>query len=804
MRRKTSVSLVLVAIFCFCVSTIFAQHQLSGTVKDRADGSPVSYATAALLRTDSSVVTGVMSNDMGHFVISNVNPGNYLLQVSFIGYKMEYLRVNVPAQSDLGEISLAEDATMLSEVVITGRRALVEQRLDRLVVNVSENIITSGLNVNDLLKRLPGLIVDQNGDIKLNGRPVTVHIDGRPTRLPADQVAQMLTGMMGDVVDRVELVDNPSSRYEAGMSSAIVNIRLKRDASLGINGTAQTGMGFTENDFVAVGGLNLNYRTQKLNIFGNYGYSKNPDYADISQARVYGGATPVAYDQYSLIHTAAHNHTLRTGVDWFVTSKQTIGFLFNGTVNKGDGTIAAKADITQSGSSEIDSIDMADSRMTNRYNSQMYNLNYRFDITEGENIAIDADYGRVYSKNWQNMQSSYLYVDGSSRRLPTEFQYSGPRNIDILSLKIDYVKPVSAKSRLEAGFKTGQTVTDNEIVYENLNDGKWEFDYNQSNEFKYTEQISAAYVTYSHQFGKFSAMAGLRAEYTSTKGESPTMDATFKRDYLDWFPSTYVQYQINEKQGLNLSYSRKISRPSYNMLNPFRLYVDPFTYTSGNPDLNPSYSNSIGLRYSLGNYSINLGYSIDNDIFSQDFIQDDATRTMSLLPRNIGKRQGLLLSVFAPINITKWYNLQVYTQAMLNMVDTRHSGERFQKDFISAYTSLTHSFTILPTLRANMQMTWSKPSYQGTLYLEDIMTMNAQIEQQLFDRRVSLSLSCNDIFSSEVYKGKIDFANINQVIREDHHRRRIMLTVRYNFGSQQVRGARNRSVGIEEEMGRAR
>jgi len=299
-------------------------------------------------------------------------------------------------------------------------------------------------------------------------------------------------------------------------------------------------------------------------------------------------------------------------------------------------------------------------------------------------------------------------------------------------------------------------------------------------------------------------MAGLRAEYTSTKGESPTTGNIFKRDYLGWFPSAYLQYQINEKQGLNLSYSRKINRPGYSMLNPFRLYVDPFTYTSGNPDLDPSYNNTVGLRYSLGNYSLNLNYFIENDIFSQDYIQDDANRTMGVVPKNLGKKQGFTLSGFAPIHFAKWYDLQIYSQVSLNMFDTHHSGERFRKDFISAYSSLTHSFTILPTLRANLQMMWMKTGYHGILQLEDIVLMNAQIEQQLFDKRVSLSLSCDDLLSSEVYKGKIDFANINQVIREDHHRRKIMLTVRYNFGSQQVRGARNRSVGIEDEMGRSR
>ncbi|MDR1379959.1 MAG: carboxypeptidase-like regulatory domain-containing protein, partial [Tannerella sp.] len=209
MKRKISICLVM---FCACAGTVFAQHQLSGVVRDGTDGAPLPYATAALLRADSSVVTGVVTGDSGRFVINSVNPGNYLLQVSFIGYNKEYVRVNVPAQSDLGEIILAEDANLLGEVVVTGRRALVEQKIDRLVVNVRGNMITSGLNINDLLKQMPGLVVDVSGSVKLNGRDATVYIDGRPTRLPAEQVAQMLTGMMGDVVDRVELVDNPSSR----------------------------------------------------------------------------------------------------------------------------------------------------------------------------------------------------------------------------------------------------------------------------------------------------------------------------------------------------------------------------------------------------------------------------------------------------------------------------------------------------------------------------------------------------------------------------------------------------------------
>ena len=800
MKRRN----LFITLFSLCMLPAMAQYQLVGTIKDGTDASPVSYATAALLRSDSSIVTGMMSDLDGKFVIENVAAGNYLLQVSYIGYEKAYRHVNIPAQSDVGEIKLTVSATNLSEVVVTGRRALVEHRLDRLVVNVSGNIITSGLNIQDVLKQLPGLVVDQNGRVTFNGKPATIHIDGRPTRLPSDQVALMLSGMMGDMVDRVELVDNPSSRYEAGAGMAIINIRLKRDASLGLNGAAQMGMGFTEHDFASQGGLSLNYRSKKTNVYGNYGYINTPGHTDLYQTRGYGGTIPITYDQYSLSNDWEPSNTLRAGIDWFITPKQTIGFLFNGTFNKRDGDIAAKANIMQTGTSKVDSIELSNSKTNIKNRTQMYNLNYRLVIKEGEEITMDADYGNVYARSWQNMQRHYLDADGNEKRSPYEFQYQGPRNIDILSLKIDYEKSFSEKMRMEAGLKTGKTVTDNEILWENLINGSWETEFNQSNRFKYTERISAAYATFGYQFGKFSAMAGLRAEYTSLKGESATLDTTFTHSYLDWFPSAYAQYQINDKQVLNLSYSHRIGRPGYSMLNPFRSYVDAFTFRSGNPDLKPYYYNSITLRYGLESYSVSLSYSASNDLFVEEYIQDDVTHTMGIVQSNLGYSQGWSLRAFAPIKLTEWYTLNINTQASWYKDDTYHSGERFLNDFITAYTNLQHAFTIMPTMRANMQMIWLKTGWQGISEYKDLLYMNAQIEKSFLDRRLSLTLSCNDLFSSMISRTKINFVNINQTTKEDQNQRRIMLTARYNFGSQQIRGARNRSVGINEEMGRAR
>jgi outer membrane receptor protein involved in Fe transport len=307
----------------------------------------------------------------------------------------------------------------------------------------------------------------------------------------------------------------------------------------------------------------------------------------------------------------------------------------------------------------------------------------------------------------------------------------------------------------------------------------------------------------SHKFGKFSAMTGLRAEYTYTKGESPTMDTTFSHSYLGWFPSIYLQYQINDRQALNLSYSRKINRPGYSSLNPFRQYSDPFTFFSGNPDLQPEYQNTMALRYNIGGYMVNAGYSVVNDVFEKEFIQDDAGQTTQITQNNIGKRQQLMLSGYAPIKFTKWYTLNISVQTSYNMVDAYYNGKPLKKKYFDANTSLQHVFAILPTMRANVQMRWRPPSWSGLIAnYTGSWRMNAQIEKTFLDRRLSLTLSCNDIFGSWKWTGTINYGNINQTFKENFHSRQTLFTVRYSFGSQQIRGARNRSVGIEEEMGR--
>ena len=795
----------LITIFFFLLlGQVYGQSKLTGTIYEETTQLPIPYASVALMSQDSTIIKGTIADADGKFIIDNIIPNQYILQGSFIGFEKYNLSIDIEGQNELYDIVLRESSFVMDEIVIKGQRPFMVQKVDRIVINVAENIPVSGLSVNDLLKFLPGLIVDNSGNISLYGRAVTVYIDGRPTRLPQEHVAQMLMGMQGDIVDRVELISNPSSRYEAGQSSAIVNIRLKKDASLGLKGGISGNWGYNDIDPIYGTRFNLNYRSEKLNIFGNYGYNNETNNQDIFQEKNFQNQIPITYSQNSEMRDKNPVNTFRVGVDWFINPKQTIGFLFNGSANKLDGSFISKIDITQTGISRVDSTVLSDIGLTQNSKSQTYNLNYSLLTNmEGEVLDINLDYGKIHDNNWQNVLSKYYDAGGNEQRLPSQFQFNGLRNIDLYSLKTDYTKPLG-KSILEAGFKIGRTDTKNDIYYENLYNNQWVFDPAQSNTFNYTEQIGAIYTTFSREFGKISAMVGIRGEYTERIGKSITLDTTFTHKYLDLFPSMYLQYQISEEQSFNFSYSRKINRPNYSLLNPYRTYIDQYSYQSGNPDLKPSYINTLDLSWSFYNLYINAGYSIANDVFNQEWVQNNNDFTTNMIHKNLGKNQILSFNLYLPFSISDWYNSNISAGGMWNNIDNSYNAEKFTNKYFSSNFSFQNRFTIFPSFYAYFQFYWSKPGWEVINKIDDMWTIDVQLEKYFIDNKLRLALFCNDIFHSTIVKANANFHNIVQTTRIDAYQRNFFISLRYNFGSQKIRNARSREIGIEEEIGRSK
>ena len=576
-----------------------AQHPVTGVVRDATDNSPIAYATAALLRADSSVVTGVLSDLDGKFVIENVVTGNYVLQVSFIGYEKAYRNVNVPTQNDLGEITLSESANSLSEVVITATRPLVISRPDRYIVNVSGNIQSAGRDALDILRNTPGLLVDQNGNVSMMGKSVRIWIDGRPSQMSGDQLRAFLNSMQGGEIDRIEVVTNPSSRYEAEGSGGIIDIKTKKGLELGMNGTLTAG--YTQGrSGKENAGLNLNWRREKINLYGNYSYSRYNGWSYIDQINVLqtpeGEITFANYAKYNNTKLGMRN-SVRAGMDYYINPNNIFGVVINTYLD--DGGLAGGESTTHiSPTYNGVSYSTADNSQTNTKNGIQANINYQSTFAKpGQQLNFDLNYARFTSDPLQKIANRYYDPAGVMIDDVEQFSNANPQTIDVYSAKIDYVQPVWKDARMEMGAKFGQTKTDNDLKYEEVVNNIWQPNPGKSNRFIYTEQISAVYINLSQRLGKFNFQAGLRGEYTSTKGEQKTTGEVNDTTYLNLFPTFFVNYQASQMHTFGLSYSRRLSRPGFDVLNPFEMYLDAYTFWKGNPNLTPAYTHNMEMSW---------------------------------------------------------------------------------------------------------------------------------------------------------------------------------------------------------------
>ena len=796
----------LSAIFSLCLFTATAQHQLSGSIKDGADGAPVPYATAALLRPDSSAVTGVITGDDGKFLLPNVAAGDYILQVSFTGYEKVYRKVNVPAQSDMGVINLAESAVRLQEVVVKAERPLVAMKADRYIVNVSDHISSAGRDAMDILRNTPGILVSNKGSITVLGNSVQVWIDGRPSRMSGEQLQAFLASMQGGEIDRIEVITNPSSRYEAEGSGGIIDIRTKKGLQFGVNGTITAGyrQGRTDSENV---GVNLNWRREKFNIYGNYSINRFNFWERISQINVMqtlGGETTLDQVTISTTSRAGLRNTVRAGMDYFVNPKNTLGVIVNAYhADNARGNIKGTTNITP----PLNGVDYAtaDNIKSGGSNGIQVNANYQTIFAQpGQQLNFDLDYARFTSGPFMENANRYFDAGGAMIGDIERLRNANPQNIDVYSAKIDYAQPLWKNARMETGAKISQSKTDNDLKYDVFAGGGWQVDPVHTNRFVYTEQIGAAYLNLNQQLGKFTLQAGLRGEYTSMEGEQKTTGEVNDKSYFDLFPTFFVNWAATQKQTLNLSYSRRLSRPNYNALNPFEIAIDAYSFAKGNPDLTPAYTHNVQLSHTFAQSLMSrVSYSNTKDLIMQAPVVDAASQRTGIIWQNFGRSQNISAMVNYRKQIVKaWQaNLTVQGEYQINSSDEA-SGEFVNKG--GAYTvQLNNNFTLTPTLSAELTGMYLSGGHQGYMAFKPQGTVTAGLRQSLLKNKMTLSLNVYDIFFT--YKGKASarYENVNYSLRGEYDTRFVNLTLRYNFGSATVKAARNKRSGIEDETSRA-
>lgn len=804
MFKFSSVVLFLALPF----SLLLAQQNILGKVTNTR-GESLPYAGIQLKKSqDSSLVKVEYSNEKGQFQFQNVAPGGYYLSVSMLSYgNYDSPRFEVSKDQDtaLPEISLSETQTELKTVTVSARKALIEVKPDKTVFNVEGSINAVGNNVLELLQKSPGVMVDKDDNIILKGKSgVIIYIDGRQSQLQGNDLSQLLKTMQSNEIEAIEIISQPSARYDAAGNAGIINIRLKKDKRLGTNGSVN--MGYAHGIFNKWnGGLSFNHRDKKSNWFGTYGGRVATDQSFINLFREQG---EFKYLQSSFGRSDNSNNNVKVGADWFLNPRQTLGFVFNGNFSNSDNLQLSRTPILALNTLEPQSVLLASNVSNGNRQNLNSNFNYRYTDTTGRELNLDADFGRFSRENSSLQPNTYYDASEKSILSSRSFEMITPADIFIYTLKGDYSQKLG-KGKLGLGFKSSLVNTANTFNFYDVLDGNSVLNAQRSNLFNYAENINAAYATYQQQGKKWSFNAGLRLENTNSRGElSSTQnnaDDLVKRQYTNLFPSAGISHQLNPKNSLGLNFSRRIDRPSYQTLNPFVSQIDELTYGRGNPFLRPQYTSNLELSHTY-NYTLSTSLRVSRtiDFFGELSDTIEGTRNF-IMTSNLATENVINLSVSYPFNPAKWWNVYANVNAYRSVYNANFGEGRFlnlKATVLSLYAQQT--FSLPKGWRIETSSFYTSPSiWRGTYANRRFWGMDLGVQKRLLKDKATLKLTFSDVFHSMQWRGVSRFSGLTIDASGGWESQQIRLNLSYNFGNQQVKAARKRTVGLEEESTRS-
>ncbi len=803
------VATVLIAFLSILAGHAQNSASLEGRVIDR-DGQPVSFATIMLSsEKDSSLVKAQISELEGQFSINDLEADKYVLNITFVGYS-DY--TSGPIQLEGGEdltipdIVLLEKAEELEEVVVKATRPLVEVQPDKTVFNIEGSINAAGSDALELLRKAPGVVVDNNERIMLQGKNgVKVYINGKKSPLAADDLADYLKSLQSSEIEAFEIIVNPSAKYDAEGNAGIINIRIKKDKGLGTNGTLTSTFrqGITAKNSNS---LSVNHRDKSINIFGNYGnnFGQWRNYNNILREQV-----GQAFDAHSDMVSDNRGHTFRLGTDFFLDDKHTFGFLIDGGLKEGDWHNQARTRIYPLATNITSGYLLAENYMNQDDDRLNANINYVYRNGNETSLNIDVDYGFFKSQDGSFQPNRYL--DDTETILLDEriFTSYTPTDIDIYTLKADYQTKLG-EGTISAGGKFSYVSTDNTFDFFDHVDGEEIRNEDRSNNFVYKENVNAGYTTYQLQKDKWNFMAGLRVEHTHSMGDLTSAqernNQLVERDYVDVFPSGGITYSANENHAWRINYSRRIDRPSYQDLNPFEFKLDELTFQKGNAFLSPQYTNSYSVSHTYkSRLNSTLTYSITDDLMTQ--ITDTFSADASFITYvNLAKQKNISLAVSYPFSVSKWWS--VYTNATAYRVrnNADFGGAKIVDISANVFNLYGQNTFMLPRgLKLELSGFYNSPGiWGGNFKTRSMWAIDLGLQTKMFKERANLKLAISDIFKTQRWTGDNSFGALVIKTSGGWESRQFRATLTYNFGNEQVKKERSRATGLQDEQRRVK
>jgi iron complex outermembrane recepter protein len=740
--------------------------------------------------------------------------------VTAVGHRKTYtpaFEINETNPSiDLKTISLSVASKDLKAVTVTSTRPLVEQKIDRTVVNVEAAVTNIGANALEVLEKSPGIQVDKDGNISLKGKQgVIIMMDGRPTYLTGPELANMLRGMQATQIDQIEIMTNPPAKYDASGNSGVINIKTKKNKVKGFNGSITAGVAqgsyFRTNE-----SLNMNYRNGKVNIFGTYSFGRANSYQQLDIFRRYKNVdktTNAVFEQSSFMKRRNLNNNLKLGMDYYLGKRTTFGIVLSGfynpSSNLGDNTSYLK-----NPGGQVDSIVQANSIIKEVWQNASINLNMRhqFDST-GREITIDVDRILYKASNDQRFVNT-TYQANWVKRYDEQLLGDLPANIDITSARIDYSIPMKKGTKVEMGLKSSWVVNDSKANYfEWL--GAWQPDWTKTNFFEYKENINAAYVSLNKQLNKkWGVQAGLRFENTNYKGfqyGNPTQpDSTFENSYNSLFPTMYVSYAANKANQFGVSFGRRIDRPAYQDLNPFMFFIDKYTYGAGNPYIRPQYSNNVELTHIYkGALTTTLNYGITDNFITETFDQEqkpNGENGYATIVRkgNLGRRQTAGIAVSTQVPVAKWLSTMVYTNYNYTKFTGVLYGEPLSIEATNLLVSVNNQFKFPKGWSGEISGWYRSPGLEGQIKLSGMGQLNVGASKQVMKGKGSVRLTIRDLLYTQVAKGDINFESTEARFRNLRDTRTVNVAFTYRFGKPLNGNGQKKKSSSAEEQNRVR